>query len=183
MNTNSLRGAPAHAMARIGFRAAEIPRAAQTSPSRHGRTLRAAAKEAVGAKAATVPPTAVGPCVSAGCELCIGGEASRGVFSARRSHRRYYMVLHGVCGPCAPLRLLALALLLAPPASHTAAAKLWRTWTRIGTLPPKCQELLRLPAAMAANCEPAFGLLRHRVQGKCGVSILELYAADIAVLI
>ncbi len=84
--------------------------------------------------------------------------------------------------PSAPLFfLLALLLLLAPPASRTAVVKLRRTRTRIGTFPPKYQERLRLLAAMAANCVPAFALLRHTVPGKCGVSVLELCAADSAV--
>jgi hypothetical protein len=51
-------------------------------------------------------------------------------------------------------------------------------------VPPKCRERLRRLAAMAANCvqcEPAFGLLRHTFQGKCAVSVPELYAADTAV--
>jgi hypothetical protein len=60
----------------------------------------------------------------------------------------------GSAAPSAPLRLLlALLLLLAPPASRTAVAKLWRTRTHIGTV-PKHQERLRLLAAMAANCVP-----------------------------
>ena len=64
----------------------------------------------------------------------------------------------GSAAPSAPLGLLlALLLLLAPPASRTAVAKLWRTQTRLDSTPPKYQEGLRLlaaMAAMAANCVP-----------------------------
>ncbi len=96
-----------------------------------------------------------------------------------------YRVLQWVCGPSAPLRLLlALALLLsspALPAFRTAVAKLWRTRTRICTVPPEIPNTTPSPSRHAANCVPAFELLRHTVQAKCGACALELFAAEIAV--
>ncbi len=61
--------------------------------------------------------------------------------------------------PGAPLRLLALLLLVVPPASRTAVAKLWRTRTRICAVDAEVPRETLSPSRHAANCvpcEPAF---------------------------
>jgi hypothetical protein len=101
-------------------------------------------------------------------------------------HRRHYGVLHGVCGPkrTAPPPPCAAALVGAACIPHGGCEATAHSES-IGTVLPKYQERLRRLAAMAENCvpcAPAFELLKHTVQGKCGVCVLELYAADLAVV-